>query len=241
MNDTNPGTDVAASASAAFSACSLLYANRTLVSTAVIPAAIVNATYSNTLLLHALQLMSFAVNATGGMAEYQQSVPQVAGAYPSTSYYDDLALAATFLGMAGSSADYLRLAKTYWDQGGLSQGDIALDWDSKVAAIPVLMSQVLASSVTLASAQDAGSWKSTAEAMLDQLVAANGTAHLTSGGLLYFDGSSNLASLNPALNSAMLLVKYAPLTTGTPKANSYLAFAKMQLDYVLGNNPMQSL
>ena len=139
-----------------------------------------------------------------------------------------------------SSATNLQLAKTYWDQGSLSQGDIVLDWDSKVPAIPVLMSQVLASSVTLASAQNASFWKSTAEAMLDQIVAANGLVTLTSGGLLYFDGSSTLASLNPALNSAMLLVKYAPLATSTSKMNDYLAFAKLQLDYVLGNNPMQS-
>lgn len=174
------------------------------------------------------------------MQQYQEAVPQVKDAYPSTSYYDDLALAATFLGMADSSTTNLQLAKTYWDQGSLSQGDIVLDWDSKVAAIPVLMSQVLASSVTLASAQDAGFWKSKAESMLDQIVAANGLGRLTGGGLLYFDGSSTLASLNPALNSAMLLVKYAPLATSPSRMNDYLAFAKLQLDYVLGNNPMQS-
>lgn len=223
INDTNPGTDAAASASAAFSACSLLYANRTLVATSTIPSAIVNTTYSNTLLIHARQLLNFAVNATGGMQKYQEGAPDVGDAYPSTSYYDDLALAATFLGMADSSATNLQLAKTYWDQGGLSQGDIALDWDSKVAAIPVLMSQVLASSQALSSMQDARSWKSTAEAMLDQVVAANGPGYLTTGGLLYFEGTSNLVSLNPALNSAMLLVKYAPLATSTTKMNDYLA------------------
>lgn len=256
VNDTNPGTDVAASVSAAFSACSLLYSNKTLVATATIPSAIVNTTYANTLLTHSRQLLNFAVNATGGMQKYQEGTPQVGDAYPSTSYYDDLALAATFLGMADSSASNLQLAKSYWDQGGLSQGDIALDWDSKVAAVPVLMSQVLASSQALSSAQNAGSWKSTAEEMLDQVVAANGPGYLTRGGLLYFEGTSNLASLNPALNSAMLLVKYAPLATSTSKMNDYLvstfatykchflpfhqAFAKLQLDYVLGNNPMQS-
>jgi endoglucanase len=175
------------------------------------------------------------------MQKYQQSVPQIGDAYPSTSYYDDLALAATFLGMADASATNLQLAKTYWDQGSLSQGDMALDWDSKVAAIPVLMSQVLASSVTLAAAQDARFWKEKAESTLDQLVAANGSGRLTSGGLLYFDGSSTLASLNPALNSAMLLVKYAPLASSPSKKNDYLAFAKLQVDYVLGNNPMQSM
>lgn len=258
VNDTHPGTDVAASTSAAFSSCALLYANKTLSSNATIPSALINTTYSTTLLNHSRQLFSFAVNATGGMQKYQNAVPQVADAYASTSYYDDLALAATFLGIADSSSTNINLAKTYWDKGGLSHGDIVLNWDSKAVAIPVLMVQALNASSSLASSsgQDINSWKSLAETMLDEVVNANGPGYLTRGGLLYFDGSSDLASLNPALNAAMLLIKYAPLASSTSKTNNYLVciiryirreliivqnFAKLQLDYVLGNNPMQSM
>lgn len=237
VNDTHPGTDVAASASAAFSSCALLYGNKTLSSSST-PAALVNTTYARTLLTHSRQLLNFAVNSTHGMKQYQDSVPQIQDAYPSSGYYDDLALASIFLGAADSSPTLLQLAKTYWDKGSLSHGDIALDWDSKVAAIPVLMTEVLASQSSLSSAQDANAWKSAAESILDQIVAANGPGYLTGGGLLYFDGSSDSASLNPALNSAMLLVKYAPLASKSSKSNDYLAFAKLQLDYVLGNNPM---
>jgi endoglucanase len=228
INDTHPGTDAAASASSAFSACGLLYANRTLTSTAALPSALINTTYSGTLLTHSRQLFTFAVNATGGMHEYQKSVPDVSGIYSSSSYYDDLALAATFLGMADSSAANLQLAKKYWDDGDLSHSDIGLDWDSKVAAIPVLMAQVLSASPSLSSAQDLASWKSAAEQILDNIVAANGPGHLTGGGLLYFDGSSDMTSLNPALNSAMLLVKYASLASSSSKGNNYLVSAPLQ-------------
>jgi endoglucanase len=224
VNDTHPGTDVAASTSAAFSSCALLYANRTLSSSASIPSALVNTTYSNTLLTHSRQLLSFAVNATGGMQEYQRAVPQVADAYASSSYYDDLALAALFLGLADSSSTNIQLAKTYWDKGQLSQSDIVLNWDSKAVAIPVLMTQILASSSSLASSsgQNANTWKSNAEGMLDQVVKANGPGYLTGGGLIYFEEDSDLASLNPALNAAMLLVKYAPLASNTSKTNDYM-------------------
>ncbi|KAG8834321.1 hypothetical protein FRC17_009160 [Serendipita sp. 399] len=238
INDTHPGTDVAAATSAAFSSCALVYANKTL-SSASIPIALINATYSDVLLTHSRQLLSFAVNATAGMQFYQKAVPEIADIYPSTSYYDDLAFASIFLGVADSSPALLQLAKTYWDKGSLAQGDLALTWDDKNSAIPVLMAEALSSLPTLSSAQDINVWKAQAEKMLDQIVAAKGPGHLTDGGLLYFDGSSDFASLNPALNAAMLLIKYAPLATTTSKTNDYLAFAKLQLDYALGNNPMQ--
>jgi endoglucanase len=228
VNDTHPGTDVAASTSAAFSSCGLLYSNKTLSpSTATIPSAMINTTYATTLFNHSRQLFSFAVNATGGMAKYQDSVPEIAGAYSSTSYGDDLALAAIFLGVANSSIADLQLAKSYWDQYHLENGHLAVDWDSKAAAVPVLMSQVLSAFPSLASSngnggQDANAWKSAAESFLDQMVAANEPGYLTPGGLLYFDGSSTLASLNPALNAAMLLVKYAALATSESKKNGYM-------------------
>ena len=84
------------------------------------------------------------------------------------------------------------------------------------------------------------------------------------GGLLYFPGDSNSASLNPALNIAMLMLHYAPMATTTSRTSSYEAssilfalpfclgvssltynvlhstqtFASSQLSYALGSNPM---
>lgn len=73
-------------------------------------------------------------------------------------------------------------------------------------------------------------------------------------GLLYYNGDSSEASLNPALNAAMLLERFAPLTSTPQKRSKYevcllinnfhlsltfqQTFAKRQVDYVLGKNSM---
>ncbi|KZP24536.1 glycoside hydrolase family 9 protein, partial [Athelia psychrophila] len=57
-------------------------------------------------------------------------------------------------------------------------------------------------------------------------------------GLLWYDGDSDDASLNPALNAAMLMSRYAIMATTSSKQTTYQNFAKAQLDYFLGKNPM---
>jgi hypothetical protein len=42
------------------------------------------------------------------------------------------------------------------------------------------------------------------------------------GGLLWYNGVSDSASLNPALNTAMLMTRYASLASTDSKAQSYL-------------------
>lgn len=58
------------------------------------------------------------------------------------------------------------------------------------------------------------------------------------GGLLYWKGDSDEASLNPAMAVATLMFKYAPMASSTDKTNSYNSFAQSQLNYMLGSNPM---
>ena len=41
------------------------------------------------------------------------------------------------------------------------------------------------------------------------------------GGLIYWDGDSDYASLNPAMAAATLLLKYAPMASTSDKQNSY--------------------
>ena len=78
------------------------------------------------------------------------------------------------------------------------------------------------------------------------------------GGLLWYPGASNNSSLNPALNAAMLLTRYAQIATTQNKTKNYIVrpplqsrkvflitrsqeFANSQLDYALGNNPMSGM
>jgi hypothetical protein len=41
-------------------------------------------------------------------------------------------------------------------------------------------------------------------------------------GLLFYEGDSDAASLNPALNAAMLMTRYAPIASNGDKQVSYL-------------------
>lgn len=68
------------------------------------------------------------------------------------------------------------------------------------------------------------------------------TAKPLLGGLLWYPGDSDEASLNPAMNAAMLLMRFADsgFPSTTEKAATYVNFAQNQLDYALGNNPMTS-
>lgn len=43
----------------------------------------------------------------------------------------------------------------------------------------------------------------------------------SAGGLLYYNGDSDAASLNPALNAAMLLHRFAPLASTNEKKAAY--------------------
>lgn len=47
------------------------------------------------------------------------------------------------------------------------------------------------------------------------------------GGLLWYPGDSDEASLNPALNAAMLLARYAPIASTDDKRTTYLVRALM--------------
>ena len=223
ITSTKPGTDVAASTAAAFASCSLLYSNRTLSvsSPPTAPPRLRNTTYASTLLTHSRQLLNLAVNATGGQQLYQSAAPAVADAYPSGSMGDDLVLAALFLAYADNSTVLFSQAQKWWDKYKLTAtGD--LSWDNKTPALPILFSQLLTLKPDLGTASDLKRWKKEAELVLDGVVAANGPGYLTPGGLIWYDGSSDFNSLVPALNAAMLLIRYAPLANSSEKTNNYM-------------------
>ncbi|KAJ7276266.1 9 glycosyl hydrolase [Mycena haematopus] len=236
INDTNPGTDAAASASAAFSACAALYSNRGFNGSYSTPASVTDETYAQTLLNHAQQLYTFAVNATGGQKTYQSSVPAVADAYGSSGFGDDLTIAALFLAWATSSSALYQQAQQYFQQYQLTNSDAVFNWDSKTPGIYVLFAQIAQSSAGLGGSLS--TWQTECERYFDLIVNNDGGAFLTNDGLLYYNGDSDEASLNPALNAAMLLSRYSQMASTSDKKASYAKFAQNQLDYVLGKNSM---
>ncbi|CDO74619.1 Glycoside Hydrolase Family 9 protein [Trametes cinnabarina] len=248
INDTSPGTDAAAQAAAAFAACSSLYSNRTLISSST--SALANTSYAATLQNHARQLYTFATGASGGMQTYQTAVPQSADAYASSGYSDELSIAALFLALTetdSNATSYYADAVKWYYSGNLGQqlhaGDeTVFNWDSKTPGIAVLAAQIVSAYPNVVSGSNAtlGVWQSAVEGYFHGIVNGTGRSHLTNGGLLIFPGDSDEASLNPALNVAMLMMRYASanLTTSQDAQNRYIAFAQNQLDYVLGKNPM---
>lgn len=239
----SPGTETAAQASAAFSACSLLYATNSS-SSSLSPASLQNTTYSSLLLSHASTLNSFALNATGGRQTTQSSVPAIADAYGASSYEDDLALSALFLAWASNSTDQYKAAEGLYAEYGLSKDDGVFNWDGKAPGLPVLFAQMLkvAPAFAVNANTSMGGWQQLAESYFDGILNANGRGKLTKGtlrhpatailqelipsiilgGLLYYSGDSETASLNPALNAAMLMTRYAPLASSSQKSAAYL-------------------
>ncbi|KAF5364025.1 hypothetical protein D9756_000516 [Leucocoprinus leucothites] len=236
INITHPGTDVAAGTAAAFAACSNLYRNKGFNNTLSGPATLTNATYADILLSHAKSLYAFSLNTDGGRTVYQKSVPVIAENYGSSSYGDELVIAALLLAWATDSQDLHDQAVAHWSKYQVSSQDRVFNWDSKGPGIPILFTQVLRSSNSITG--NISDWQTKAEVYFDEIVEDRGPGRMTPGGLLYYNGDSDDASLNPALNAAMLLTRYAPYASTTDKKTTYLRFAQSQLNYVLGNNSM---
>lgn len=163
-----PGTDAAALASAAFSSCASLYAGRGFNGSFAGPASLQDSTYANTLLTHAEQLYTFAVNATGGKVTYQTSVPPAGQSYASSGFGDDLTLAALFLSLAEGSPARYQEASALYQQYKLGGQDSIFNWDSKTPGLAVLFAQMAQSSPDFSG--DLASWQSEAERYFDRIL-----------------------------------------------------------------------
>jgi endoglucanase len=138
-----------------------------------------NDSYANTLLTHAQQLYSFAVNATGGRKTYQTSVPQAALSYGSSGYGDDLAIAALFLSWATGSTSLYREAEAHYSKYDLSDWTGVFNWDSKTPGLLVLFSQVNHASPNIGG--NFSTWQKAAETYLDAVISGKGSGYLTQG------------------------------------------------------------
>ncbi|THH09932.1 hypothetical protein EW146_g8536 [Bondarzewia mesenterica] len=164
--------------------------------------------------------------------------PRSARPTPSSSYGDELAMAALILAWATNSSDLYAQAGAYYAQYKLGGQDAVFNWDSKTPGLAVLFAQLALAEPGLAG--NLSGWRQEAESYFDRIVNGTGPSYTTSGGLLWYNGDSDDASLNPALNAAMLLTRYAQIATTSERRTSYLNFAQNQLDYALGKNPMSA-
>ncbi|PIL36910.1 hypothetical protein GSI_00600 [Ganoderma sinense ZZ0214-1] len=245
INSTSPGTDAAAQGAAAFAACSALYNNRTL-SASSSTSSLQNSSYAALLQGHARDLYSFATGAR--MQLYQQSVPTAGDAYASSGYMDELAVAAMFLALSETNSNastyYADSVKWYYsgDLGSLLQAgqETVFNWDSKTPAVPLLGAALANAYPNVVSGSNAtlNTWQTALENYFNVFINKNGRSFLTPGGLLYFPGDSDEASLNPALTTAMLMTTYAATGIQSGQMDKYRTYAQGQLNYAMGKNPM---
>jgi endoglucanase len=177
----SPGTDSSASASAAFSACSLLY-NASTTTAGLSPASLQNSSYASLLLTHATSLYNFSVHASAGQTVTQKSVPQVADAYGASGYGDDLTLSALFLAWASNSSDHYKEAEAYYTQYSLGQDDV-FNWDSRGPALPLVFLQAmsLAPSIANGARNKSSDWQQAAETYFDRITNGKSRGQLTKG------------------------------------------------------------
>ncbi|CAN6452758.1 unnamed protein product [Victoria cruziana] len=221
VDASSPGSEAAADAAAALAAAS-------------IPFRKVDRNYSSVLLKNSRRLFEFADKYKGS---YQKSCPF----YCSYSgYQDELLWAAAWLFKASKNKEYL----TYLDSNqAWSQPVSEFSWDNKYAG-----AQVISSKVFGMGKQELKKYKTDADSFLCALMPQSSSVsiHTTPGGLLYTRESSNLQYVTSAslllfiYSKTLLRINVTSVQCGTVSVSptQVRIFAKSQVDYILGNNPL---
>ncbi|KAJ1392486.1 Six-hairpin glycosidase superfamily [Sesbania bispinosa] len=171
------------------------------------------------------------------------------GYYASVSgYMDELLWAAIWLYRATEKEEYLKyfLEKGY-DFGGTTWAMTEFSWDVKYAGVQAIASMLLMEENHKKHEVILEQYRSKAEHYLCACLSLNNVSNVerTPGGLLYIRQWNNMQYVATA---SFLLTVYSDhlLATGQklhcPKAvvgpHDLFAFAKSQVDYILGSNPM---
>ncbi|NMM50382.1 glycoside hydrolase family 9 protein [Marinigracilibium pacificum] len=219
IDANNPGSDLAGETAAALAAASILFQDS-------------DPAYSSKLLSHAEQLYNFADTYRG---KYSDVITNAAGFYNSWSgYNDELVWGAAWLYRATNNADYLVKAESYYENiGNEGQTEFkaykwGLAWDDKSYGCYVLLAQLTGNE----------KYKADAERHLDFWTSGfngdrvtyspGGQAHLTEWG-----------SLRHSSNTAFLALVYSDkVSTSSTNKNKYHDFAVSQINYALGDNPI---
>ncbi|XP_024538201.1 endoglucanase 17 [Selaginella moellendorffii] len=225
IDQSAPGSDVAAETAAALAAASIVFQYA-------------KPEYSRQLLNASKQVFDFADKFRGSYSDALGGV--VSPFYTSYSgYRDELLWGAAWLYRATGDGKYLQYIGLHQNElGGPWTSYNTLSWDNKYAGVDVLLAKVF-----LGGNQN---WLAAYKDRADDFVcsAMPGRARLTPGGLFY-QGTNNLQY---ATSNAFLLITYAGYLSSTKqsvrcgggsnfKPNELITFAKRQIDYILGNNP----
>ncbi|XP_016483101.1 endoglucanase 18-like [Nicotiana tabacum] len=222
ITSNSPGSEVAAEVAAAFASASIVFKK-------------IDSNYSTKLLRRSKSLFAFADKYRGS---YQASCPF----YCSYSgYQDELLWAAAWLYKAGGGNNYLNYASS---NQGWSQVASEFSWDNKFAGAQTLLAKEF-----LNGKSNLEKFKNDADSFICALMPGSSSIQIktTPGGLLYTRDSSNLQYVTGA---TMVLFMYSKVLEAAGKGgvtcgsvtfstSNIKAFAKSQVDYILGNNPLK--
>ncbi|KAG4076480.1 hypothetical protein HA402_014444 [Bradysia odoriphaga] len=169
--------------------------------------------YGATLLMHAEQLYSFATTYRGNNND---SFPGIT--YSSWSGYgDEFLWAAAWLYRATGREQFKEDCNRFWTEFDLSVRPKEVSWDNKLAGAQVLLAKIDGSPKYVTAARNFCDW-------------VVKEAPKTPLGLVYLD---QWGAARHAANAAFVCLQAA--SAGINTDEDYIAFAKTQIDYVLGD------
>ncbi|KAK7253060.1 hypothetical protein RIF29_37464 [Crotalaria pallida] len=222
ISASSPGTEAAADAAAALASASIVFKKS-------------DAKYSSILLAKARSLFDLADKYRG---TFSASCPFYCS---HNGFQDELLWAAAWLYKASADNKYLNYAVT---NGGASQMMNEFSWDNKFVGAQTLLAEEF-----YRGRQDLSRLKSHADQFVCSVLPGSATGQIktTPGGLLFVRDSCNLQYTT---TSTMVLFIYsnildknkvAGLNCGSShfSTSQIRAFAKKQVDYILGSNPLK--
>ncbi|KAF8077097.1 hypothetical protein N665_1062s0017 [Sinapis alba] len=222
IDSSSPGSEAAGEAAAALASAALVFK-------------LIDSNYSSKLLSHAKSLFEFADQYRGS---YQASCPF----YCSYSgYQDELLWAAAWLYKATGENKYISYIISNQDW---SQAVNEFSWDNKFAG-----AQALLASEFHNGKNDLGKFKNDVESFVCAMMPGSSSQQIepTPGGLLFTRDSSNIQYVTTAItvlfhySKTLTQAQVGSIQCGSTKftVSQIRNFAKSQVDYILGNNPMK--
>ncbi|XP_059286805.1 endoglucanase 6-like [Lycium ferocissimum] len=231
IDPSRPGSDLAGETAAAMAAASIVFRNS-------------NPAYAKELLTHAYQLFEFADKYRG---KYDSSITVAQKYYRSVSgYADELLWAAAWLYKASNKPYYLNYLGENGDAlGGTGWSMTEFGWDVKYAGVQTLAAKFLMQGNAGTHSPVFEKYQEKAENfMCACLGKGNQNIHKSPGGLIFRQRWNNMQFVTSASFLATVYSDYLASARKTLKCSSgsvspteLLAFAKSQVDYLLGDNP----
>ncbi|XP_062208289.1 endoglucanase 2-like [Phragmites australis] len=232
LDPQHPGSELAGETAAAMAAASLVFRRS-------------NPSYAGQLLQHSKQLFDFADKYRG---RYDSSIAVVRNYYASSSGYgDELLWAAAWLYQATDDRRYLDYLTTNADElGGTGWSINQFGWDVKYVGVQVLAAKILLQGKAGAHADVLRRYQQKADLFACSCLGKGGANNVrrTPGGMMYHQSWNNIQFVTGA---SFLLAAYSDqlaaaqravqCPSGSAQPSELLAFAKSQVDYILGSNP----